>query len=270
MFKAFRLFIATLLALGFLGLAAAQGKDSRVDYVLGPGDVVRVTVFQSPDLSLEGRISESGALTYPLLGSVSLGGLTVTAAEKRIADGLRTGGFVRQPQVTMQVLQVRANQASVLGQVARPGRFPLESTQTKLSELLAMAGGVVPGGADTATIVGQRGGKPYRAQIDMPSVFTGAGNAEDPQILSGDVVYVDRGPLLYVYGEVQRPGAMRLERGMTVLQALAAAGGLTAKGTEKGLRVHRRGADGKTQVIQPGMDDRLQDGDVVFLRESLF
>ena len=89
-------------------------------------------------------------------------------------------------------------------------------------------------------------------------------------IQDGDAVYVERAPLVYIYGEVQRPGALRLERGMTLLQALAAGGGLTQRGTEKGIRVHRKSAQGEVQVLTPAMDDRVQDGDVVFVRESLF
>ena len=89
-------------------------------------------------------------------------------------------------------------------------------------------------------------------------------------VLHGDVVYVERAPVAYIYGEVQRPGPMRLERGLTVMQALATGGGLTLRGTERGLRLHRKGADGKLQVLQPAMDDVLLDGDVVYVRESLF
>ncbi|HET9644472.1 MAG TPA: SLBB domain-containing protein, partial [Burkholderiaceae bacterium] len=75
---------------------------------------------------------------------------------------------------------------------------------------------------------------------------------------------------VYIYGEVQRPGVFRLERGMTIMQALAAGGGLTQRGTEKGMRVHRRGTDGKVTVLQPRMDDPVNDGDVVYVRESIF
>ena len=89
-------------------------------------------------------------------------------------------------------------------------------------------------------------------------------------LANGDVIYVDRVPTVFIYGEVQRPGVIRLERGMTVMQALATGGGLTQRGTEKGMRVHRRGSDGKVQVIQPAMDDPVRDGDVVYVRESLF
>jgi polysaccharide biosynthesis/export protein len=262
-------FFALLLAFFSFG-AMAQAGDSKADYVLGPGDVIRITVFQSPDLSLETRISEGGVITYPLLGSVSVGGVSVSGAEKRIADGLKRGNFLKQPQVSILLMQVRSNQASILGQIVRPGRYPLETTSTKFSELLATAGGVVSGGADQATLVGQRNGKQVRIDIDIPGTLTGAPKTEDLIILNGDVIYVDRSPTIYMYGEVQRPGVMRLERNMTVLQALAAAGGITQRGTEKGLRVHRRGADGKLQVVQPAMDEMLKDGDVVYLRESLF
>lgn len=248
---------------------AAQQPATAAEYRLGAGDVVRISVYQMPDLQLEARLSEAGVISYPLLGSVQLGGLSVTEAEKRLADGLRDGNFVKQPQVSLLVVQVRGNQASVLGQVNRPGRYPIESAGLRLTELLATAGGVSPNGADSVTLVGTRGGKPFRQVVDLPSLFRG-GEAADPLILNGDAVYVERAPLVYIYGEVQRPGALRLERGMTLLQALAAGGGLTQRGTEKGIRVHRRNAQGEAQVLTPAMDDRVQDGDVVFVRESLF
>ena len=92
----------------------------------------------------------------------------------------------------------------------------------------------------------------------------------DPVIQDGDAIFVERAPLVYIYGEVQRPGALRLERGMTLLQALAAGGGLTQRGTEKGIRVHRKNEQGAVQVITPAMDDSVREGDVVFVRESLF
>lgn len=244
--------------------------QTQRDYVLGPGDVVRVNVFQNPDLTLEARVSETGAISYPLLGQVSLGGLSVVSAEKAIADGLRKGNFVKQPQVSVMVMQVRGHQASVLGMVNKPGRYPIEVTGLRLSELVALAGGVAPNGSDIAMLSGQRDGKPFRIEVDMPSLFGANAPANDPIVLNGDVVYVDRMPVFYIYGEVQRPGALRLERNMTVMQALAAGGGLTQRGTAKGLKLHRKGADGTVQVLQPTMDSTLRDSDVIYVRESLF
>lgn len=248
--------------------AWAQASSRAVDYVLGAGDVIRITVFQSPDLTLETRVSESGVINYPLIGTVKLGGISVTDAEKRIADGLRSGNFIKQPQVNILVVQIRGHQASVLGHVLRPGRFPLEQAGLKLSDLLALAGGIAPSGNDSVTLTGMREGKAIRRSIDFPMIF--AGRAEDLPVENGDVVYVDRMPMVYIYGEVQRPGSFRIERGMTLMQALATAGGLNQRGTEKGIRIHRRGADGKVGVVQPTMDDAVLDGDVVYVRESLF
>jgi polysaccharide export outer membrane protein len=250
--------------------SAAASVRASTEYRLGTGDVIRVTVYQNPDLTVETRITESGLVSYPLLGQVRLGGMRVSEAERAIADGLRNGSFVRQPQVTIALLQVRGHQASVLGHVTRPGRYVLETAEVRLSELLAMAGGISATGADQVVVDGQRDGKPFRVEVDVPSLFARSNRAEDLLILNGDTLWVERQPLVYIYGEVQRAGALRLERGMTLIQTLAAGGGLTQRGTERGIRVHRRGADGRIQVLQPAMDDPLQEGDVVYVRESLF
>jgi len=238
---------------------AAPAGAAPAEYRIGSGDVVRITVFQNPDLTLETRITEAGVINYPLLGNIRLGGLTVTAAEKLVADGLRNGNFIKQPQVSMVVLQVRGNQASVLGLVNRPGRYPIEVADMRLTDLIATAGGTSPGGADLVVVVGTREGKPFRVEVDVPTLFAPGGREKDITILNGDTVWVDRQPLVYIYGEVQRPGAMRLERDMTLLQVLATGGGLTPRGT-----------DGRAMVLELRMDERMLDGDVVYVRESLF
>jgi polysaccharide export outer membrane protein len=270
------------LALGLLALtpasaqapaaatAPAASRAPAAEYRLGAGDVVRITVFQNPELTLETRLTENGQISYPLLGAVRLGGLSVTEAERVLVDGLAKGNFLRNPQVTIIVLQVKGSQANVLGQVNRPGRYPLETAETRLTDLIALAGGVAPGGTDVIVVTGTRDGKPFRDAVDLPALFAPGGEARDVLIRNGDVVWVDRQPLVYIYGEVQRPGPMRLERGMTLLQALATGGGLTPRGTEKGIRVHRKGSDGQVEVTQPTMTDVLREGDVVFVRESLF
>jgi polysaccharide biosynthesis/export protein len=267
------LLVALLVPLALLCAATAWAQaatTAATEYRLGAGDVIRINVYQSPDLTLETRIGETGVISYPLLGSLKLGGITVSQAEKLVADGLLKGNFLKQPQVSILVVQVRGNQASVLGQVNRPGRFPIEVADMRISDLLATAGGIAASGADTVTLVGTRNGQPFRRVIDVPALFRSEQRSEDLMVHNGDVLYVERAPTAYIYGEVQRPGALRLERAMTVMQALATGGGLTQRGTEKGLRVHRQGADGKTQVLQPSMDDALQPGDVVYVRESIF
>ncbi len=240
------------------------------EYRLGAGDVVRIVVYQNADLTLETRVAETGVISYPLLGNVRIGGLAVSQAEKLIADGLKNGNFVKSPQVTLILLQVKGNQASVLGQVNRPGRYPIEVADMRLTDLLANAGGVAVTGGELMVLTGTRDGRPYRVEIDLPGVFSAGGRDADVIVQNGDVLWIDRAPLIYIYGEVQRPGPMRLERGMTLIQVLASGGGLTQRGTEKGIRVHRKSADGKVVVMQATMDESLKDGDVVYVRESLF
>ena len=260
-------FVFTLLALLALNVCA---QERQADYLLAPGDIIRVTVFQNPDLTVETRVTENGTISYPLIGSVRVGGMTLPAAEQAIAGGLKTGGFLREPQVNIALLQNRGNQVSVLGQVNRPGRFPLETTNTRVSEMLAIAGGVAPTGGDVATLTGTRNGKPFRREIDIAAVFLSNKLQDDTIVSAGDVIYVHRQPLYYIYGEVQRPGSYRVERNMTVQQALAQGGGPTVRGTERWLRLHRRGPDGKVQVLRPTPQDAIEPDDIIYVRESIF
>lgn len=254
---------------GLMLLPQVSAADTR-EYVLGAGDIIRVTVFQNPDLTVETRVTESGTLTYPLIGSVSVGGLTLPATEKLIADKLRDGGFVLKPQVNVLLLQIRGNQVAVLGQVNRPGRYPIEIANTRVTDMLATAGGISLNGADMVVLVGTRNDQPYRVEIDVPSLFQPEGIKADIPVQGGDILYVHRAPMFYIYGEVNRPGAYRLERGMTVMQALAQGGGITLRGTEKRLRLHRRNAAGAVDALEPDMAMSLQADDIVYVRESLF
>ncbi len=269
MFKALsRLFC--LMGLFCLVSAGYAQEKLDFDYKLGSGDAIKIVVFQNPDLTLETRVSESGSITYPLIGSVNIGGLTIEAAEQRIAAGLKNGGFVQQPQVNIVLGQVRGNQVSVLGQVNRPGRFPLETFNTRLSDVLAMAGGIAPTGSDTVIVTGIREGKPFRKEVDLPGIYVDGRAGDDLVVSGGDVVYVHRAPVFYIYGEAQRSGVYRIERGMTVQQALAQGGGPTVRGTESRIRLDRRNAQGQLERLTPEMHEPIRADDVVYIRESLF
>ncbi|MDB5799660.1 MAG: polysaccharide export protein EpsE [Rhodocyclales bacterium] len=252
-----------------LMMASVASAAGNAEYLLGAGDVVRVTVHQNPDLTTEARISENGVISFPLIGSVNLGGLSVTAAEQRIASQLRDGRFVLQPQVTLLPLQMRSNLVTVLGNVNHPGRYPLDSAGLRLSDMLAMAGGVMPTGADIVTLQRTVDGKRQTRQVDIPRMFRPDGEG-DEVLMNNDTIFVGPAPTFYIYGEVQKPGAFKLERQMSVMQGLATGGGVTLRGTVRGLVVHRRSADGKLLVVTPGLDDILQPDDVIYVKESLF
>ena len=250
---------------------ASAAAGVKPEAILGVGDTLKITVYQNPDLTVDGaRVSENGQINFPLIGSVAIGGLTVSVAEQKIAKMLRDGGFVLRPQVTIQVAQIRSSVISILGQVAKPGRYPIESVGAKVSEMIAAAGGVVPGGADVVTLVGTRNGRHIKLDIDLPAILQ-AGKAElDVAVDNGDIIYVDRAPTAYMWGEVQKPGMFRIERGMTLMQALAANGGLTARGTQRGMKVHRRDAKGAVVVSDIGLNDPVVRDDVIYVKESLF
>jgi len=165
---------------------------------------------------------------------------------------------------------VRGSQVAVLGQVARPGRFTLETSNVRASEMLAAAGGVTPLGDDAVVVTGMRDGVPFRRVIDIPALFSGEGGQDDLVLVAGDALFVPRAPVFYLYGEAQKPGPYRIERGMTVMQALAAGGGITPRGSQNRLRLHRAGPDGSVLQTTPQLTDPVQANDVLFVRESLF
>jgi polysaccharide export outer membrane protein len=261
--------LAALLCLAAMTLSvAAFGQQSRE--ILGEGDSVRITVFQNPDLTTETRISERGTITFPLVGEISLAGLTPVGAEARIAEHLIRGKFVLKPQVSLNVVRVRSRQVSILGQVARPGRYPLDDTSSNLTDILALAGGVSPTGDDNVTVMIRRNGKTSKLEINVPSMYRTGDLSRNLELQNGDTIFVQRAPVFYIYGEVQRAGVYRLEPVMTVMQALSVGGGVTPRGTDRGLKIRRKTADGKFQAIDAHLTDPVQPDDVIYVRESLF
>jgi polysaccharide export outer membrane protein len=248
------------------GGAAAVGND----YKLGPGDQIRVQVYQNPDLTVEARVSENGTINYPLVGNINLGGNTISQAENKIAAALRDGNYLKRPQVNLVLLQVRGNQVAVLGQVQKPGRFPLETNNVRVSDMLAAAGGVTPMGDDTLIVTGTRGGQAFRRVIDIPALFLNQKGQDDIVLAGGDTIFVNKAPVYYIYGEAQRPGPYRIERGMTVMQAVAQGGGPTPRGSLNRLRLTRTGPDGKAVESDARLTDPVLPNDVIFVRESLF
>ena len=246
------------------GLAQGLSREA-----LGAGDKLRIAVFQSPELTTEARISQRGTVLMPLVGEVTLVGLTPAEAGARIAERLKSGDFLKNPQVTVSVLEVRSRQVTVLGQVNRPGKFALDGSDAKLTDILALAGGVNANGADTVTILVRRS-DPQKREINLPEMLRDGDLSANLKIESGDMIYVDRAPVFYIYGEVQRAGAYRLEPNMDVMQALAVGGGITPRGTERGMKIRRRAADGSIQSISAKPTDPVQANDVIYVRESLF
>jgi polysaccharide export outer membrane protein len=245
------------IVIGIFLLALAAPGLGQTDK-LGVGDAVRVTVFQQPDLTTEARITERGTIAMPLIGEVKLAGMSQAGAAAAIAEELKRGQFLRNPQVSVALTTLRSRQVSVLGLVARPGRYALDDTSSQLADVIAAAGGIAAGGADVVTVL--RKGKEHK--VDVP--------AKPFQIQGGDTINVERAPVFYIYGEVARSGAYPLVSDMTVMQAIAAGGGITPRGSDRRVKLRRPAGNGKLVETDAKPQDVVKADDVIYVRESLF
>jgi polysaccharide export outer membrane protein len=242
--------------------------DTRLE-ALGMGDMVRISVFRNPELTTEAKVSERGTVLFPMIGEVPVTGLTPSQAGQRIADKLRSGRYVVNPEVTVSMMQVNSRQVSVLGNVVKPGRYPIDSTSVRVTDFIANAGGISATGSDSVTILMNRSGKQERIEVDLADMFRRGDLSSNIALEPGDTIYVNKAPMVYVYGEVQKGGAYRVEPHMTVMQAIAMGGGITPRGTERGIKISRRDTTG-VRRIDANLTDSVQPDDVIYVRESLF
>ena len=243
--------------------------------LLQGGDVIKVTVFGHADLSVRTTVSDDGAVTLPLLNKVSVAGKSTTKVEQIVRWLLSSKNFVRNPSVTVEVEKssiTELDAVTLLGEVRHPGRFPITSVEDgaqTLVGLLALAGGIAEQASDELILTRKQDSQIQNIRVDLISLLQLGDLTQNHQLQRGDVVMVPRSSEVFVYGEVRHPGRFRLDRDMTVVQALALSGGLTNKGTEKGLTV-RRSNSSSTTVHKVGLDDKLLNDDVLYVREGLF
>jgi len=254
---------------------ARTPSPAPTEYTAGPQDVLEVTVFGEEEVSGKFPIETDGTFNFPLVGRVKGAGLTLRAIEKELHDRL-ADGYLQNPQVSVAVGQFRSQRVFIVGEVGRPGTYPLTAQMT-LIEALATAGSVASDAAGHVVIVrGSRAGEDAadaRAASEVLEVNLGTfqtGSLVDNVVLrDGDVVIVPRAESVYVLGQVRSPGAITVERGTTVLQALALAGGVTDRGSMSRIRVVRV-VNGKKTEIKVGLDDSVRAGDTVMVLERFF
>jgi polysaccharide export outer membrane protein len=239
------------------------------DYLLGGGDTVHITVYEQPDLTTTARISQDdGTITFPLLGEVTVAGLSPEAAGSKLAKLLKDGGFIKHPQVALTVKEFASQKIPVMGQVNRPGEYPLKG-ESRVIDLISQAGGLKDDAADVITVVKKQGEKSVKHRIDLLR-FYGGEMSENIEVSEGDFILVPKMDKFYIQGEINRPGMYRLERDMTVMQAISVGGGINGRGSMSGMKVTRHKADGSTQKIGVDLTDRLQPNDVLTIKERLF
>jgi polysaccharide export outer membrane protein len=253
-----------------LALLAFTLPAHAKEYKLGVGDVVRITVYDHPDLLVDAaQVDEDGNLSVPLIGATPVAGLTASAAQKRIANAMEKGGFLIHPNINIMVQQYRSKQISVLGQVNKPGKYALEF-KSSLTDLLALAGGISTLGSDNVILIHKENDQLKQTNIDTLALFKDGQFSLNYAVDDGDIIFVPRAEVFYIYGEVQHPGAYRVEKNMNVMQAIAAGGGITLRGTERGAQIRRHDKDGNSITLPATANEQVKADDVIYVKESLF
>ena len=237
---------------------------------LGPGDSVSIQVYGQPDMTTTVYVSDDGSIPVPLAGPVQVGGLSPAQASGQIERALRDGKFLVDPHVTLTVTQSRSQRVSVLGQVGTPGRYPVESN-TSIFDLLAQAGGVTANGSDVVYLLRQdKDGKEIRYPIDLKGLANSNGAIPTQTLRGGDSVFVPKAEQFSIYGEVTTPGRYRVEPGMTVIEAIAKAGGITQRGSQRRVEIKRKQSNGSYNNVKARFGDLVQPDDVIHVKESIF
>ncbi len=254
--------MAVLLLCIFCSVAAAD------DYIIGSGDVLKISVYDHDDLQTVSRVSENGIIILPLLGQVKVNGLSSSQTSKKIAD-LYSDGYIVNPQVSIFVQDFRSKKAVVLGHVNNPGLIELSGPTTFL-ELLSKAGGLAPDYGETATIKRKVDGKSTMISVDIKSLTQGGDMSQNIPIREGDTVYISEAGMCYVTGEVKAPDAYPCDGDATILKLITLAGGFSGKASRSGVRIMRI-IDGKKTVIKDvEMGTRVQPDDIIVVPESFF
>jgi polysaccharide export outer membrane protein len=268
-----------LIALLIVLATAVAPVRGQSEYRIGAEDVLTVLLADDKSLSGAYRVDADGTFTFPLVGKVKAGGLTVPGVEAELRARLAEGYF-KDPQVAIVVEEYRSQRIFVVGQVSKPGAYPLTG-QTTLLEALAQAGPIADDAGDEIVIVRPRMG--HRAEgpvlpegseveeverIDLQQLQSGA-LFQGITLRSGDTLFVPRSGTVFVFGQVRTPGSYPARKGTTVLQALSLAGGLTDRGASNRIRIMRT-VNGKKQEIKVKLADLVMPGDTIIVRERLF
>jgi len=223
---------------------ASPGEPSSF-LKLGAGDLIEVSVYNVPELTTKARVGNSGDIYLPLIDYVHIAGLTAEEAQALLEKRLNDGGFVRNPHVTIFVDESSSQGVTLLGEISKPGIYP-DLGDHKLYEILSEAGGFTQTASRKVTII--RRNQPQPINVSLPRNLGDdlSGNVE---ILPGDTITVPRAPIIYVVGDVGRPSGLLVDNGsLTVLQAIALAGGTNKTAKMGGVRIIRKGPAGMTET----------------------
>ena len=273
-----------LVTLGVIGslmlpVAAQQAATQQTDYVLGSQDVFTITVWGQGGVSERFTVEADGTFTFPMLGRVKAGGLTVRQLQNELTDRLRDGYF-NDPRLTVVVEEYRSQRIFMVGEVKNPGTYSLTRPMT-LVEALALAGSTTSNSSGIALVrrrssgddatkgpVIQGGVGVTEINVDLTALQAGV-LTNNPMLRDGDTIVVPRPAPVFVFGHVSRPGEYMIGKEATVRQVLSLAGGVSQRGSSGRLKIIRV-ADGTEQEIKVDLEDRVRPGDTIIVPERYF
>jgi polysaccharide export outer membrane protein len=261
-----------------LALAGVQAPSAREDpnYVVGPGDVLAVHVFYEPQLSGSFRVENDGQFGYPFLGRVKAGGKTVGAVAALLKERLAEG-YLRSPQVTVDVEQFRSQSVFVMGEVRTPGKYVLSGSITLLDALAQAGSPIASAGAEVLilhpktpvtgapTLPDQ--GDAEITRVNLREIENGR-LSRNVTVKDGDTIFVPKAERFFVTGMVRNGGSFVLERNMTVLQAISTAGGISERGSNRRLKIVRI-VNNQRKEFDAKPSDIVQPGDTIVVRQRL-
>ncbi|MGA1868104.1 MAG: polysaccharide biosynthesis/export family protein [bacterium] len=267
-----------ILLLPFIFFSTAHSKEAGEDYIIGPEDVLHVTVWDNEDLSSKVAVSLEGFINFHLIGKIKASGLTTAELAEEITHKLKSG-YINNPQVTIQVIEYKSQKVFIIGEANKPGTYYL-TKKTTLIEAISMAGGLRDAGREVIVVRPKKKGKSRdyapssqaeegeQIKVDIRSALEGD-LSQNIYIHNGDSIFIPKAQSFFIMGEVNSPGKYSLEKGTTILKAISMGGGTTAKaamGRTKVVRV----VEGKEVKIKVNMDEFVQPNDAIIVPESFF
>ena len=255
-------------------LCGAPLRSAQTNYVLGPQDVVNITVLGEEDLSRKYTIEQDGTFTFPLIGRVTARGMTLRALEDELRKKLVTGGFLKNPEISVAVDAYQSQRIMVFGQVNQPGEYQIAGDTTLLSALAKAGSLTATAGREAIVVRTRKGGSnvaadPEIIRIDLNDLQAGNVALNIP-LRDGDQVNVPKAQSVFVSGYVKNPGGYAVEEGMTVLQVLSLAGGLSDRGSDRRVNI-LRSVDGKKKELKSvKLTALVEPGDTIVVGQRIF
>lgn len=252
------------------GVPELPGAAGDVTYEIGPDDTLSITIFGEPDLDKLYKVQADGMIAFPFINNVRVSGMTVRAVESEIRSRLVASKFYENPQVVVEVTGFRSQVVSVRGSVSNPGELTLDAQEMTLGRALSRAG-ISPVAGSYVEIRRPRRTTAGAVEYDVQTVQRADLDElrVDPRLKTGDVIFVPKAPVYYMNGYVKTSGAMVWKPGITVGEAIAAAGGLAERGTTRGLKIQRL-VNGAFKEFDADRNTLIQPEDQVIVKQRMF